>query len=310
MDLEQGIQGFVLSLSSANRSMNTIAAYKIHLKKLCRHLENPALETITRHEMRDFMRAVREYRKSDGEPYSPRSVQAVWDACNIFFNWCVSEELIPLNPMSKLERPTAPEPEIDPLTKTEIAKLLTACEHTRVWRNTESRRSKRHTARRDKAIIALILDTGLRVSEVCNLRIGDVDLSSSKIKVIGKGRKERIVYLDKKAARYVWRYRAERENVSDDDFFFVSYSSERQMTRSQIYRLVHRAGKRAGIGEITVHQLRHTFAVEYLRNGGDVFTLQQRLGHSSLKQTRRYVKIAALDAQGVHHRVSPGNSLL
>jgi integrase/recombinase XerD len=155
-----------------------------------------------------------------------------------------------------------------------------------------------------------LIDTGVRATEFCEVVVSEVDLKTGRTKVAGKalGRdsKERIVYLGKSAKRAIWRYLQTRESRRTDDPLFATGPDERPFERNVLRRLLNRLGKRAGLAKsVYPHRFRHTFAINFLRNGGNVFELQDLLGHTSLKMVKRYAKIAQSDVEAAHRRASP-----
>jgi integrase/recombinase XerD len=160
---------------------------------------------------------------------------------------------------------------------------------------------------RNQCILLVLLDTGVRASELCSLRVSDVDLKTGKVFVQGKGSKERYCYLGSVTRRSLWRYLAERGD--NDGRLFITWEG-RPLQRHWLRELVSDIGKRAGVSNVYPHRFRHTFAVQFLRNGGDIFTLQILLGHSSLKMVRHYASLAAIDAERAHRKASPADNWL
>jgi integrase/recombinase XerD len=166
---------------------------------------------------------------------------------------------------------------------------------------------------RDSVIILILLDTGLRVSELINLKIDNVWLDEGLIKVLGKGNKERLVPIGKQIRKLLWRYinqyRPETARPNLDNLFLTR--DGRPLTKNRVDSIMKRYGKIAELTGIrcSPHTLRHTFAINYLRNGGDVFSLQKILGHSSLEMTRRYCELANADIKKAHAIASPVDNL-
>ena len=165
----------------------------------------------------------------------------------------------------------------------------------------------RHTSDRDMAIFMVMLDTGLRPGELCRLQIIDANQSTGEIQIrpyrIGKTR-PRVVIIEKTARKALWKYLISRPDAKDREPLFLT-DEGREMTRHTLGSLVARIGDRSGVPDANPYRFRHTFAIEYLRNGGDVFTLQRLLGHATLEMVRHYLSLANSDAQAAHRQASP-----
>lgn len=154
-------------------------------------------------------------------------------------------------------------------------------------------------------IILLLLDTGLRVGEVCRLEVRDVNLQTGEVVVApyGTGRKTkpRIVFLGRGARRALWLYLAHRQYEQSDALFTIS--------STVIRGILKHIGERSGVRHIYPHRFRHTFAIFYLRNGGDIFTLQRILGHSDLGMVQHYLALVRSDVGDAHKHASPVDRL-
>jgi integrase/recombinase XerD len=157
-----------------------------------------------------------------------------------------------------------------------------------------------HSTRLHVFMLTLI-DTGCRSGEALGVRWADVDLDNLLLKLQGKGAKDRLVPFSFELRRHLYRWKKQNRW----DLVFPSHQGQYLGRRDQL-RDVKRLCKRLGIvpPARTIHALRHTFAVNYLRRGGSVFHLQKVLGHSSLEMTRRYANLVTEDLQAVHERVS------
>jgi integrase/recombinase XerD len=164
---------------------------------------------------------------------------------------------------------------------------------------------------RDRALLLVLLDTLARVSEIVGLNAEDVDLDGRTIRVMGKGRKQRELPLGQATWQALSRYRQVIEDLRPGDPFFISCSG-RRLAREQVREIVAVYGEKAGVREVRClpHTLRHTGAKRFILAGGDVFTLQKLLGHTSLAMVRRYVELANVDVALQHQRFSPADSLL
>jgi integrase/recombinase XerD len=159
----------------------------------------------------------------------------------------------------------------------------------------------------------LLLSTGVRASELCTARRADLDMAENSLKVTGKGRgtagKERFVYFGQKTRRALWRYLVEHKELQDDGPLFVVEpdGEPRPMKRRALDTLLKRIGERAGVMDVYPHRFRHTFAVNYLRNGGNAFALMRVLGHTSIKMVSHYVNLAQADLAAIQRTADPGD---
>ena len=221
---------------------------------------------------------------------APESIAGYVRGLKVFGNWCAAEELGTAAGFRALRRPRVPRRIIAPFTDAELQRLLAIAEP------------------RERALILLLLDTGLRLAEVTGLRVGDLRPDGT-MRVMGKGSKERIVPLGATARRALMRYVAERGAVRPADPLFLGRWG-RPLCRKSIQLAVADLGRRAGVAtRCSPHTFRHTFARSYLVNGGDVFSLQQILGHTTLDMVRRYVSLTEADLVARHRVASPADRL-
>ena len=153
----------------------------------------------------------------------------------------------------------------------------------------------------------LLLDTGLRISELVNLKMDDVHMDEGYLKVMGKGKKERIVPVGNNAQRalqrYLFRFRPKPNNPATNNVFLST--SSQPLTENSMKLMFTRLAHRSGVYRLHAHLCRHTFATRFLINGGDVFSLQQILGHSTLEMVRHYVNLATSHIAIQHQKYSP-----
>lgn len=320
MKLSTALDGFEIARLADGYSQNTLDIYRWALERLIQFASDPHIESITHADLRAFMGWLRnDYiptrPNGDTSALSGSSLENAWKAIRSFFNWAEGEFDL-ARPDRNLAKPKYTTPEITPFNEEELQSLLKACQYTSPA-STDRRSSfsmKRPTAHRDTALILLLLDTGIRVSECARLRTHDVNLKTGEVFIApcgsGQKTKSRNVYLGKKARSAVWRYLAERRDaeitLSPDEPLFVTKDLH-PMNRNTIRHLVVNIARRAGVKSAYPHKFRHTFAIQYLRNGGDIFTLQRLLGHSSLEMVRKYLTLADTDAQNAHRRASPAD---
>lgn len=308
--LSRAIDGFLLHKRASGRSPYTLRNYTTQLERLCKWLEDPEINKITSEDLAQFFVYLREeYRiqrlgklEISPRPLSAKTRKNAWGTLSIFWRWASSEFDIE-NPFDVAPVKYHPVP-IQPFTKEEIEKLLSACDET-------ARGSKRSCQVRDRTMIYVFLDTGIRVSELTGADIEDCDLEAGRLLVAGKGSKSRFVYLGLIARRSIWKYLSHRfpsEKPPGGEPLFVHRDGIHRLTRHGVRGQLRKLGERAGVANVYPHRFRHTFAIQFLRNGGDIFSLQQLLGHSSLDMVRRYVALAEMDMEGAHRRASPADN--
>jgi integrase/recombinase XerD len=155
-------------------------------------------------------------------------------------------------------------------------------------------------------VALLLLDTGMRIDEALSLGRADLDLDNLLVKLHGKGQRERIVPISVECRKVLWKYlNRPGSQVRQESLVFTTRTGTK-LTQRNLLREFHALGAKLQITGVrfSFHTMRHTMAVNYIRNGGDVFRLQRILGHSSLEMTRRYVNLQTSDLSAVHERSS------
>jgi len=212
-----------------------------------------------------------------------------------FFSWLVREGIAETNPAKELKPPRLVKKVISTLSDEEILSII------------RTLAPGSHSDARNQTIFMLLMDTGLRIGELVSLKIDDLHLDEGFFKVMGKGKKERIVPIGSNAQRalqrYLFRYRS-NPALPQTDNVFLSIHGE-PLTENSMKLTFTRLAKRSGVQRLHAHLCRHTFATRFLINGGDVFTLQQILGHSTLEMVRHYVNLASNHIAIQHQRFSP-----
>lgn len=232
-------------------------------------------------------------------PYKPQTVRGFAQVAKTLARYGHRKGLIPDDLTSDFEMPKVPKTIIETFSDPQLEALVDQPDQ-RQWKGL-----------RDRAILLTLLDTMARVSELSGLDASDVDLEGRTLRVMGKGRKERHLPLGRMATRALQRYRNAVDGLQPDDPFFISYRG-RRLDRTMITTMVAEYGRAAGISGVrcSPHTLRHTAAKRFILAGGDVFTLQKLLGHTSLVMVRQYVELASIDVAVQHERYSPVDSLL
>ena len=196
-----------------------------------------------------------------------------------FFAWAVREGFLPDSPAAGLKRPRN-NWQPTPMTQDQLKRILDAASKTRL-------------PERDSAIVSLLIDTGLRASELCAAPVNALDLDSGQLRVVGKGGTQRTLIIGKRTKSALWRWLMVRPQCLAPNLF-VSQNGK-PLARTILGRHIRHIGERAGVSPCYPHLFRHTFAIMYLRAGGDAYSLQYLLGHSDMTVTRMYVSIAAVD---------------
>ena len=158
---------------------------------------------------------------------------------------------------------------------------------------------------RNRLVMELLYATGIRVSELINIKLGDIDISNKSINVIGKGNKERIVFFNDVAKKYLDRYIRESKNKRKDDYLIVNNNGNGITTRG-IRLIIDKVIKDTSIiKKIHPHTLRHTFATHLLNNGCDLLTVQELLGHSSISTTGIYTHVTTTHIKEIYYKTHP-----
>ncbi len=299
--LSDAIDGYFLHARARGLATTTIKTYRRILEKFARFLEDdPFIDQITVQDIEAFF--------VDNEDLANQTLAHYHTTLSALWTWASEKAYPPLVDDHIIHRVTKPRGEqrlIVPLNKKEVRAILEALEESLPYSRPGHKTATNtlSTALRHRAIILLMLDTGLRASEVCGLRIYQCDLKHQRIRVMGKGAKEREVRFSARTGQAIWRYLATRLEDNAGDPLFAT-SSGRPLDRRYLYNIFARIGDRAGV-HFHPHQLRHTFAIQYLRNGGNPYTLQAILGHSTMEMTRRYLNLAQIDLDESMKRASP-----
>ena len=220
------------------------------------------------------------------------SAETLWDYYRnprTFWNWCIREGLTEHNPFAKVEPPKREKVLKPALTPEQVEALLKACEG-REWLRL-----------RDRALILLLLDTGLRIHECYQLRV--MDVVQNALIVRGKGGKQRVVVLSAEVRLALQRYlkACPYRPTAEQPLW---WGTDGALTLHGIKLAVRKVGKRAGV-KVGAHQLRRTFATWSLRNGIDLEHLRLLMGHSDLKTTQQYLALVEDDLKRAHEQYSP-----
>ncbi len=261
--IEKEVDEFEEYMRGEKKSENTVSEY-VHFVRQMLQFTRKKVENIKEGDVKKYQIYL-----STKMKYSKNTMYLALKAIGAYFKFRGRDDIA-----KSIKAPRRPRQMPKYLTEEEVRKLLDAAKDRP----------------RDYAILSLLAYSGLRVSELCNLKIEDVDLSERVVYVhSGKGDKDRIVVISEKAAEAIENYIFSREDSLE--FLFSSQKSEK-ITRVQVFRIVKKYAVKAGIKKnVTPHVLRHTLATTMLRRGVDIRYIQQFLGHSSVATTQIYTHV-------------------
>jgi site-specific recombinase XerD len=300
---------FIATKQTEGRTRNTTSTYRKRISVFIAFLgDAPKLPELNLANARAFVAELQDRNtRYDDHPItptqrgglSPFTIHGYVRAIKAFASWLHEEGFTSANPLKRLKRPKLPKPVIEILTDAEIERLLSSVNPRTVL------------GLRLLTILLLLLDTGIRASELLGLHLDEIDWDNDTIRVWGKGNKERIVAFDPQTKKYLLRYvntfRPEPLNPNTKEVFLSARGTP--LTYGALAHLIKRAGTKVAIPRLHAHLLRHTFAVKYLMNGGDVMTLRLILGHASLDVTQGYMHLAASHVKLQQERFSPVSRL-
>jgi site-specific recombinase XerD len=243
---------------------------------------------------------------------SERTIQTYARSARAFFNWLVRRGTLEQNPFDQVVFPKVGRPLIKTIEPEEFERLLQACTPPH-----ESGALVERAGARNRAILWLFYDTGIRVSELCSLRMGHLDRKHGVLTVMGKGSKERRIAIGNNCLRqllhYLDRHRPDEKELAEwgsagEDHLFLS-ETRMPLTKNGVEMLFKRLKERAGITgkRISPHILRHTFAMNYLLKSNDPFSLQELLGHEDLATVYNYIHMNDTVLQEQKRKFSPGD---
>jgi integrase/recombinase XerC len=292
--LHTEIKEFLSYLESVKQySPHTLKGYERDLKKLSDYLSDQNIENwkiVKEHDLRTFINSERR------RGLSPRSIQRLLSSCRTFFEHLLIEGLIQLSPAQNVSSP-------------KLAQLLPKAMDADLVQRLLDFKPKGMIEIRDKALAELLYSSGLRLSEVCQLEVQDLDLKERTCRVLGKGNKTRIVPVGKKAIQAIrdWMiYRSELKasKETSTDAIFLNNKGNRISARSIQLRLEKLCLQR-GIPGINPHMLRHSFASHVLESSGDLRAVQEMLGHSDISTTQIYTKLDFQHLSKVYDKAHP-----
>ena len=263
-------------------SQNTIDAYRRDLSDFSKGIED--IKSVNRMIISSYVRSLRERK------YAPTSVIRKVASLRGFFKWVTSSGIIEKNPAATLEQPKMPQ---------RLPKVVSVKEIEEMLRN--------NLSPLEHIVMELLYSCGLRVSELVNLKLNDIDLASKYVRCFGKGSKERIIPLGEVAKTVIKEYLPQRELLIKKYNLNTKRLLIREnghfISRQDVYNFIHAQGKVIH-KNISPHTLRHSFATHLLENGADLRVVQELLGHSDVSTTQLYTHISKKRLKDVYFAIN------
>lgn len=281
------IEKYTHSKRAKGFSENTISAYSNTFHQFNDFLgADPDVDSIISDQIIEFLASCNHVSKKTKLNHHT-GLSSLW-------TFLVSRELASKHILKEVERPDPETREINPFSQHDVQELLKAAEIGQ-------------TPIRNRTMIMLLLDTGVRASELCAIKLRDIDFANRRIRIFGKGSKERLVPFSS-ITKDVINFYLQGRNVNlvkdRSASLFVSQVGG-SFDRNGLSQILEKIAARANIYPCNPHRYRHTFAIQFLRNGGSIYTLQKILGHTTLDMVKKYLAIAQCDLDRDHEIASP-----
>ncbi|MCA9366096.1 tyrosine-type recombinase/integrase [Candidatus Kaiserbacteria bacterium] len=280
------------------RSVKTVENYDHYLTRFFQFAKVDDPKKLTEEQVREFRlwlnRQPGTKQGRQTQPMKRRTQNYYLIALRAFLKYLRKRGVESLSP-ERIELAKVPERSLDLISSAELTRLMNAPDTATL------------TGKRDKAILELLFSTGLRISELCNLSIDDVDLTRDEFSVRGKGDKIRVVFLSDEARNALTSYLKARKDM--DEAMFVQYgknakaAKDLRLSPRAVQRLLKSYAIKAGITrKVTPHVIRHSFATDLLQNGADLRSVQALLGHANIATTQVYTHVTDKHLREVHKK--------
>jgi|MTBAKMStandDraft_1061839.scaffolds.fasta_scaffold18089_1 integrase/recombinase XerD len=313
ISFSKAVRGFHVSNEAEGLSPKTIRWYDNNLQYFRvwarkKYTREPKLQEITAEDIREYLTDLRGSEESyanhpftpkQNRKISPRTIQGYYSSLSAFFNWALREEFIEKSPVKNVPRPRVPKYLPDPFTDEEVKKLLRAAKQL------DDRMALRMTA-----ILMVMLDTGLRLTELLEMKKKDLDLDQSRALIMGKGAKQRYIFFGKTSRKALWQYisMARPEPKLGIDNVFLTHDG-RRMKQRRFAQMLKDLGAKAGVENVHPHRFRRYATISCLRAGMGELFLSKMLGHEDTSLLKVYAAVLPDDVQRAHIRVSPMDGL-
>ena len=257
-------------------SKNTISSYSVDLKRFESFLAHrkKKIKAVKKQDILDFIGTLR----NDG--YSISTICRYISSIKAFYKYMLTEDIIDNDPSENLQSPKKWERLPKALSVSEVKELLEV-------------KFSGEAELRNTAMLELLYSSGLRVTELISIKLGDINFEAGFIRVLGKGSKERVVPVNARAINRIKQYiEQERQEIlkkKQSQYLFVT-GRGRPMTRQRFWQTLKAVGKQAGL-ELSPHTIRHCFATHLLEGGADLRSVQKMLGHTDISTTQVYTKV-------------------
>ena len=289
------LEAFILRCKAKSLALGSLRWYKDTLRPFLAFLEGLKItdaRQITPTHIRSYLDHLQVNKHSQGHVYR------IFTALGTFLGFLIKEGFIESNPVAQVEKPKNVKRLIQAFSMEQIRSLLAQFD------------PNCFPLLRTRTLVILLLDTGLRISEALGIKKDDVNFQAGTIRVLGKGGKERDVPFGITAKQSLMHYLMRIGDIPGQELFFLNRFGG-GVNRRTIQRQIQLYSEKAGIKGVrpSPHTLRHTFATQYILNGGDAFSLQKILGHSTLDMVRVYVDMASSNVALQHKKFSPMDRL-
>jgi site-specific recombinase XerD len=312
-DPQKVLKRYILWHESEGHSRKTESVYEKTLTPFFHYLESE-------HQINDLTQVGIEHirawlvwlRNTPSQRKMPRSSKTIESYCRqvmAFFRWCKDEDILNRDPTERLKLPKAEKKQIRVFSDEEIKRLHEACIPSGNGLRPDVYRM---LIARNRAILWVLLDTGMRANELCGMRFMDLDRKRGTVYIMGKGAKERKVLLGQRGYHYLCAYldhwRGEPESTEEH---LILSDDGAPLTTNGICLLFRRLKRRAEITDkrVSAHTCRHWYAIKFLLKGGKLFVLQKHLGHEPLEMVRIYANVTDQDAEEEKRKYSPADDV-